>query len=471
VLALEGKAKSPPHFGSEALLASVESGAIAPLKGSWLIALHKRGGRLKRRQDMPPEAFWTAAELCRLVEKLGKHYALLFVALSYRWLTKDHPDPEGFHLAIIANVAEKYMEQEKENWILGDFLKDAFTEAGIPDQTDFAIFWDFPCLYQKPRTPEQDLLFMPGLRASNIWYGHEGSICWMQTEVPEGFTERMKEAGLALTYGESGWCFVEASISGGVKQGIRQLDLRLRKPWYTNYHDYMHTCAATRKPPLLPDEVRHLLETQKKFTAKADVNIVDQVYRTFFSGVTGFAKELVFRSLKWGDEDAKQLVQVLPQFVSLTTLDLGENQMGMFGGYRIAKALEVTKVLTNLDISANKIGPGGGKAFAEALQVNRVLTKLKLFGCNIGLVGGKAMAEALKVNGVLTSLDLSANQLTGLRGGDMSFVRALAEALRVNGVLTKLDLRYNQLGGAQLVLESCMRDAVSGRCSPLECVT
>jgi len=93
---------------------------------------------------MPPEAFWTAAELCRLVEKLGKHYALLFVALSYRWLTKDHPDPEGFHLAIIANVAEKYMEQEKENWILGDFLKDAFTEAGIQTRLTLQSFGTFP---------------------------------------------------------------------------------------------------------------------------------------------------------------------------------------------------------------------------------------------------------------------------------------------------------------------------------------
>ena len=74
----------PPHFGVQALLASVESGAIAPLRGRFIVALLARGGRLERRQDLPPDAFFSAAELRRLVEALGDDYGLLFVALSYR---------------------------------------------------------------------------------------------------------------------------------------------------------------------------------------------------------------------------------------------------------------------------------------------------------------------------------------------------------------------------------------------------
>ena len=74
----------PPHFGREALLKSVESGEIAAIRGSWLVALKARGGKLARRQDLPPEAFWSAADLRRVVEALGDDYALLFVALSYR---------------------------------------------------------------------------------------------------------------------------------------------------------------------------------------------------------------------------------------------------------------------------------------------------------------------------------------------------------------------------------------------------
>ena len=101
------KPSSHDYFDVDALLASVESGAIAPLRGSWLVKLHEQGGRLKRRQDLAPEAFWSAADLRKAARKLGKEFGVLFVALSYRWLTKDHPDPNGFHLAIVAAVACK----------------------------------------------------------------------------------------------------------------------------------------------------------------------------------------------------------------------------------------------------------------------------------------------------------------------------------------------------------------------------
>ena len=46
-LAGEGR---PPHFGSEALLQSVASGAIAPLRGRWIVEQAKRGPLARRRQ-------------------------------------------------------------------------------------------------------------------------------------------------------------------------------------------------------------------------------------------------------------------------------------------------------------------------------------------------------------------------------------------------------------------------------------
>ena len=82
--ALSGAAERPTLLGPEALLDTVASGAIAPLKGSWLVALEARGGKLARRQELPSEAFFSAVELRRLVEGLGDDYGLLFVALSYR---------------------------------------------------------------------------------------------------------------------------------------------------------------------------------------------------------------------------------------------------------------------------------------------------------------------------------------------------------------------------------------------------
>lgn len=78
-------------FSPEKLLQSVEEGTVAPLSGAWLIEQHRRGGRLGKRQNLPPEAFFSPVKLRNLVQKLGDDWGLLLVALSYRWLDVDDP--------------------------------------------------------------------------------------------------------------------------------------------------------------------------------------------------------------------------------------------------------------------------------------------------------------------------------------------------------------------------------------------
>ena len=103
---------------------------------------------------------------------------------------------------------------------------------------DFALFWDFASLCQKPRTQAEEPLFLPGLKGSNIWYGHQLSVCWMQTALPEGFAQQMLEEGLARDYDESGWCFVEAAISACLKMGKRRLDLANRAGYSVSPDQY-----------------------------------------------------------------------------------------------------------------------------------------------------------------------------------------------------------------------------------------
>merc|ERR1719353_1168119 len=79
-------------------------------------------------------------------------------------------------------------------------------------------------------------------------------------------------------------------------------------------------CAVERPPPLLPDEVRRRLEQEKKFTAKADVGVVDGLYRDFFGGAADSAMQLDFSGLGWGEAEAKQLEVVLPRFTQLSSL-------------------------------------------------------------------------------------------------------------------------------------------------------
>ena len=82
------------YTGIDGLLATVQSGAVAPLRGRWIVELAKDPlGRLRKRQELPAEAFWTHAQLDSLRQQLrasfgeeegDRRFGRVFVALSYR---------------------------------------------------------------------------------------------------------------------------------------------------------------------------------------------------------------------------------------------------------------------------------------------------------------------------------------------------------------------------------------------------
>ena len=304
----------------EGLLESVESGAIAALKGSWIVKLHAEGGRLKRRQDMPAEAYWTAAALRGVALKLGDKFGLLFVALSYRWLSKEHPDPDGFHLDIVASVAELYLGLSGQQASASPLVK-AFQSLQV--DADFALFWDFPSLFQPPRSDPETALFKRGLKLSNVWYGHAHSVCWMQSELPSSFN--------GVAYEKSGWCYVEAAISAAVKVGLNRLDLAKRTEsalgWCYGDDQWVPearldcVCAGSRLPPPTPEYVRGQLETDKVFTNSADVGTVADLYRSFFDTVATSLEHMDVSKLAWGDSEVELLCAVLPRFGNLKSIE------------------------------------------------------------------------------------------------------------------------------------------------------
>ena len=355
------------YFDPEALLESIANGSIALVRGRWVVAHFEAGGKLMRRQDLPPKAFFTVDELRKLVAALGDDWGLLFVAVSYRWLTAIHPDPDAFHLNIVAEVAKLYLKSEKEDVVFScSPLVDAFERAGYRrDEADFGLMWDFMSLHQKPvdggeRTPEEAALFKLGLGALPIWYGHAETVMWMQPELPAGFGERMAALGLAETYESSGWCFVESSVSSGVKHADRRLNLGLRteeamaiaygaNPLETCLNE---VCTANRQPPMDPDWVAHELRTTKKFTGKGDVPVVEALYREYFEGVASTATILNFSQLKWGYAEAATLASVLPHYVSLRTLEMSQNRIGSDGAQRLSEVLKTNSTLLELKYAA-----------------------------------------------------------------------------------------------------------------------
>ena len=70
---------------------------------------------------------------------------LLFVALSYRWLARGEPDPDGFHLGIVASGLDKLLDPKHPDTgrthLFCSYLAIAFEYAGL-GEADCAVFWD-----------------------------------------------------------------------------------------------------------------------------------------------------------------------------------------------------------------------------------------------------------------------------------------------------------------------------------------
>ncbi|NOT02643.1 MAG: hypothetical protein HOP29_18715 [Phycisphaerales bacterium] len=145
-----------------------------------------------------------------------------------------------------------------------------------------------------------------------------------------------------------------------------------------------------------------------------------------------------------GDEGAKALATL----TGLTTLHLGDNNIGAEG----AKALATLTGLTTLHLGDNNIGAEGAKALATLTG----LTTLHLGGNNIGAEGAKALATLTG----LTTLHLWNNKigaegakalatltgLTTLHLGDNNIGAEGAKALATLIGLTTLNLWSNNIG-------------------------
>lgn len=356
------------EFGE--LLESIESGAIAALRGSYVVELSECGGKLRRRQELPAEAFFPIERLRELLEVLpAEAHGLLFVALSYRWLTPSEPDPSSFHLSVVADVARLYLGRSGHALLFArekSPLAAAFDAAGLgAEAADFALFWDLASLCQPgdggaPRSAEDDALFAAGRKASATWYAHERTVVWQQKAVPVNF-RTLPDLRTAYTYGQSGWTFFESALASSLKlHPTRRLDIGRAVPQgeasaeskaalEAVHHAYggrgpgveacclERVCVATERFPLmLPEEMARLLQSEKRYRPsgpygdsgegwEAEAALLSELYAEFFHSVAHTQTQLMRRRVGWGDAEMSMLARSLPSFVVLQEIDLQGN--------------------------------------------------------------------------------------------------------------------------------------------------
>eukprot|EP01052_Picozoa_sp_SAG31_P024420 SAG31_NODE_2076_length_6507_cov_3.611267_6_plen_403_part_00 len=137
----------------------------------------------------------------------------------------------------------------------------------------------------------------------------------------------------------------------------------------------------------------------------------------------GALETLLIEDACMGDRVAKKVVQALIGNLSLRTLDLSDNGLGV--GSPEAQS-----------------GHGAAAAVSTLLQdtENSSLTCVRLSYNLFSTKHAQCVAEALPINTSLLELDLSWNSLSD--GG----VMALSEGLRTNRVLERLDLTHVEVG-------------------------
>uniref|UniRef100_A0A0G4I4Q6 Uncharacterized protein n=1 Tax=Chromera velia CCMP2878 TaxID=1169474 RepID=A0A0G4I4Q6_9ALVE len=230
----------------------IDSEAVVFWPLHFLRSLLKEGAKLPYRQKVSEAAkdlgvdcqpfFSPAADLGHPV---GAPFKL--VAISYPWLSKEHPDPDSFRLRSV-------LEQLDKHW---------WAQEGSP--LPVFVFWDYLSLFQHPpngrRTDDQDAKFKAGLSKMDLIYSSPHTHVIRSTTVPESFSN-------PTPYADRGWCWFESAVTA-FKPPAQVLSDEAKKT-----ESYLRIPAT----PLAFDKA---LDTKRFTNGKADADGVKALYKNF----------------------------------------------------------------------------------------------------------------------------------------------------------------------------------------------
>jgi len=297
-------------------------GDLRLVSGLWLLS-QSESYRVQRLQELPREALVPPRDAAAMMlesrcdEHRHDEHPPRVLALSYRWLTPEHPDPEGIQL-------------EKVRHFLKSMVEAVFRSRGEESaraKLDIGILWDYMSLPQHPRSESEKDVFSRGLKAINRVYGSKERTLTLQCiGDPDG----------SHPYHKSGWCRFEEAVSGIGKQGSLLLAVEDRpkdeetQPTHacrfiihpglavleahglddiatrlgseysrlSPQQDWKELCSkasSARLPPVHPEDMARLLRSDEvTFTNKSDVEMVIEKYRDFFRKMADRVTRLAF---------------------------------------------------------------------------------------------------------------------------------------------------------------------------------
>jgi len=375
-------------------------GDLRLVSGLWLLS-QSESYRVQRLQELPREALVPPRDAAAMMlesrcdEHRHDEHPPRVLALSYRWLTPEHPDPEGIQL-------------EKVRHFLKSMVEAVFRSRGEESaraKLDIGILWDYMSLPQHPRSESEKDVFSRGLKAINRVYGSKERTLTLQCiGDPDG----------SHPYHKSGWCRFEEAVSGIGKQGSLLLAVEDRpkdeetQPTHacrfiihpglavleahglddiatrlgseysrlSPQQDWKELCSkasSARLPPVHPEDMARLLRSDEvTFTNKSDVEMVIEKYRDFFRRMADSVTQLVFghqlvmrgcAKVTWSPEQFRLLGRALGdgglrscRYLSLEGVNLCEAGARILAE-ALAKADSLEEVLLPTEIVNGFCGP------------------------------------------------------------------------------------------------------------------
>lgn len=325
---------------------------VALIDAEWLLQLQ---GPPMCRQQLPDEAFFRGAMNAEDVELL---------AISYPWLTKRHPDPEGWHLAIVQHFLRLYFTLENKGGARG-----MYDRPPLGQGKRVAVFWDWMSLFQAThpggQTQDQMASFIRALTNINVWYAHSKTMVWRLTKLPPA-----PRPGHGVNpYDRRGWCFFEKAVSEMITPSERVLDLgeavaddgtcregngffskRGYGGWVAAQDDphgaafptVVKRCRRDRQFPTPPELFNEKLDQCVFTNGRVDADMVKIKYERTFQNVVAEAAHLNFRNAHIFCDLAALAPTLEVCRDRLRILDLSRNR-------KITGTLDVISICENLE--------------------------------------------------------------------------------------------------------------------------
>lgn len=366
----------------EDLIALLEEADIRLVRGEFLLKLHQKSETMIRRQELETQHGHAAlVSQEELRDWSAGRIKPQICSVSHCWESREHPDPFGYQLAILA------AHIHAADW----------------------FFIDYMSLYQYGRrTDEQYRCFQLAMKHMHVLYAHEfTSTLRIEDLTPEDVQERMASKMVtiyyeptdsvqpvpitelkanATSYFDRGWC--QAEVQWSLSRSLPASSYRIpQRPDH----------ELTGRAPMAPKTFQERVEAKTfKFTHRSDLTDVLALQESVFLEKAAACGELVVERLP--AMEFPILATALPYYISLEHLVVQQSEMGWDGAKALAEAIQESKTLKTLTFAHNSICEDGFSCLAGALKTNLMLQWCCFEGQSIGARQQAALVEAQEMN-------------------------------------------------------------------------